>query len=59
MSIQFEGLVDVLTTLHLYFDFLNISSKHGKSLIGGLDSGKVNKQFGGNQPAMISSKIVK
>ena len=62
MSIQFEDMVDFLTTLHPDFDFIYLfvnSLGHGRRRIGGLESGKVNKQFGGNQISMISSKIVK
>ena len=48
MSIQFEDVVDVVTTLHpdsIFLFLFNNSSVHGKKRIGGLDSGRVNNQF--------------
>ena len=61
MVVQFEDVVDVLKAICSYtYDFLfffDHSSGHDQSRSNGLNVNNMNKNYGGGQQAMRSSKI--
>ena len=60
MSIQFEDCVDWIKVIYPYFRFCVRSfARTRKKLTGGLDAYRINKKYGGAQPMMRESSMIK
>jgi hypothetical protein len=60
MVTQLEDCVDCVKVMYPQFDFIFLfdhSIDHSKKRIGGLDASSMNKEFGGAQPIMRTSKV--
>lgn len=60
MATQLEDCVDALKVMLPHFDFVLLfdhSSGHARKRVNGLDAGKMQKGFGGQQPWMRPTLI--